>query len=370
MVEAGSDRCRHLFIQDGAPFGREVPILIAISVLRAEREPVVAPIAIQLEAMHRVEPPRQHTAKVGKVCITVFVAALLRQMLENPVAVGRTPIQQQRHMVFHDGNLHIRLTRQRTNTRRTGKLLHVCLLGGHLQHTANPAAIFHGNACLEQLHILHRIRIECREQAEQMRWVIHRASIEEDEVLVGSASSHIISAGSLANGGHSRQREHNLHDVRLAKRRRDVLQQLGFELLRTHGRTLHGRLATANNHNLGQLMVVGNTCLCLLRARHHIHLRPRRSFRHRNRIAVENGDAEEVPILIPTPIPSRGEGGLISLRGSDASLRCSFISRKSIQATLPWGDWGFQSSHRCGCGPTKGSNPLYHPHQTLLTLPL
>ena len=24
----------------------------------------------------------------------------------------------------------------------------------------------------------------------------------------------------------------------------------------------------------------------------------------------------------------------------------------------PFGDWGLQSSHRCGCGPTKGSESL------------
>ncbi len=30
----------------------------------------------------------------------------------------------------------------------------------------------------------------------------------------------------------------------------------------------------------------------------------------------------------------------------------------AIQAPLPSGDWGLQSSHRCGCGPTKGSESL------------
>ena len=31
---------------------------------------------------------------------------------------------------------------------------------------------------------------------------------------------------------------------------------------------------------------------------------------------------------------------------------------KTNQAPLPSGDWGLQSSHRCGCGPTKGSESL------------
>ncbi len=54
---------------------------------------------------------------------------------------------------------------------------------------------------------------------------------------------------------------------------------------------------------------------------------------------------------IPTPNPSRGEGGLNTLSSDDATSN-------AIQAPLPSGDWGLQSSHRCGCGPTKGSESL------------
>ena len=50
----------------------------------------------------------------------------------------------------------------------------------------------------------------------------------------------------------------------------------------------------------------------------------------------------------PTPIPSRGEGSLITLTTDNATSNAN-------QAPLPSGDWGLQSSHRCGCGPTKGS---------------
>ncbi|MBR3009536.1 MAG: hypothetical protein IKH91_01775 [Prevotella sp.] len=49
-------------------------------------------------------------------------------------------------------------------------------------------------------------------------------------------------------------------------------------------------------------------------------------------------------------------------------MRASFFSRLIAAflqrwCALPsfggdWGDWGLQSSHRCGCGPTKGSESL------------
>ena len=53
----------------------------------------------------------------------------------------------------------------------------------------------------------------------------------------------------------------------------------------------------------------------------------------------------------PTPTPSRGEGSLIT-------PAIDKPTSNAIQSPLPSGDWGLQSSHRCGCGPTKGSESL------------
>ena len=78
--------------------------------------------------MPTVNLPSQHAAHVKEVCRAVPVAALLRQFLQYPVAVGCATIQQQRNMVLHNRYLNICLTGQRANTCRTGKLLHICLL--------------------------------------------------------------------------------------------------------------------------------------------------------------------------------------------------------------------------------------------------
>ena len=50
----------------------------------------------------------------------------------------------------------------------------------------------------------------------------------------------------------------------------------------------------------------------------------------------------------PTPNPSRGEGG-------EDTIAADNTTSKANQTPLPSGDWGLQSSHQCGCGPTKGS---------------
>ena len=144
--------------------------------------------------MHAVELPRQYATNVKEVGSTVFIAAILRQQLQHPVAISGTTIQQQRHMILDNRYLQISLTGKRTNTGRARQFLHIGLFRGHFQHTADSASIFHRNTRLEQLHILYRIRIERRKQSEQVRRIIHRTSIKQDKVLVGSTSSHIIAA--------------------------------------------------------------------------------------------------------------------------------------------------------------------------------
>ena len=52
--------------------------------------------------------------------------------------------------------------------------------------------------------------------------------------------------------------------------------------------------------------------------------------------------------LEPTPSPSPREG---SLNTPSPDKTATTTNRPP----LPLGDWGLQSSHRCGCGPTKGS---------------
>ncbi len=93
VVEAGGKVSGRFFVQDRAPLGRDITVLIAIIILRTERELVFTPIAIHFQAMQIVEFPCQHTTEVIEVCYTVLVAALLWQFLEDPVTIGRTAIQ-------------------------------------------------------------------------------------------------------------------------------------------------------------------------------------------------------------------------------------------------------------------------------------
>ncbi len=117
----------------------------------------MTPIAIDLQTVHAIELPRQHATQIIEISRTVLVAALLRQLLQYPVAISRAAIQQQRHLVLHDRYFESRLAGEHTNTGRTRKLLHVSLLRVDLQHTTDSTSIFHRNARLEQFHILNRI---------------------------------------------------------------------------------------------------------------------------------------------------------------------------------------------------------------------
>ena len=73
-------------------------------------------------------------------------------------------------------------------------------------------------------------------------------------------------------------------------------------------------------------------------------------------IFMNAGDTFAAPdvlrrIFKPTPNPSRGEGSVITPTINNATSNAN-------QTPLPSGDWGLQSSHQRGCGPTKGSESL------------
>ena len=95
--------------------------------------------------MQVVKFPGKHTAKVVEVGLTVFVAAFLWQLLQYPVAIGGTGIQQERHMIFYDRYLKIGLAGKCADTGRTSKLTHVSLFRVHFQYATYSAAIFCGD---------------------------------------------------------------------------------------------------------------------------------------------------------------------------------------------------------------------------------
>ena len=93
MVKTCRARNGHLLIQNRAPLCREIAVLVAIVILRAERELILTPIAIHLQAVQAVQFPRQRATKVVEVSRTVLVAAALRQLLQHPVAIGGSTVQ-------------------------------------------------------------------------------------------------------------------------------------------------------------------------------------------------------------------------------------------------------------------------------------
>ena len=297
MVESGRECSRGLLAQHRAPLGRYVAVLVAVVVVGTERELVLTPIAEHLESVHAVKLPRKHAAKVVEVGVAVLVAALFGQLLQYPVAVGGAAVKQQRHVVFYDRYLEVGLACKQSDAGRTCQFLHVSLLRVYLEYTADAAAVFHGDARLEQLYILYGIRVERGEESEQVRGVVDGAAVKQNQVLVGGATAHVVSARGLANGGHAGQSEHYLHDVRLAESRWDVLQYLWLELLRAHYQALYGALSAAHNYDFGQLLVVGHAHLGLLHARHHIHLGLGRSCRLQ-RVAIQHGYAGYQLLLV------------------------------------------------------------------------
>ena len=62
VVESGRQCGRDLLTQHRTPLCRDVTVLIAVIVIRTERELVMAPVAIYLQTVPAVGLPRQHAA--------------------------------------------------------------------------------------------------------------------------------------------------------------------------------------------------------------------------------------------------------------------------------------------------------------------
>ena len=108
-----------------------------------------------------------------------------------------------------------------------------------VEHGRDASAISGRDASLIQLHVLHDAAVEGREETEQMRRVVDGPLVPLDEVLVGSAPSHIQPGGRFAHGLNTRKRLYYLDDVQFAESGRDGFQVLGYQGLYAHLYALH-----------------------------------------------------------------------------------------------------------------------------------
>ena len=122
-------------------------------------------------------------------------------------------------------------------------VVHVAFLHLAVEDGRDAPAVLCGHVALVKRHLVHRLGIEDGDHAEEVRRVINRCLVDEDEVLVVGAAAHEQSRRGVADGFHTRLHLYRFENVGLAKHTRQFAyrvygQHLGVELVLLL-RTLH-----------------------------------------------------------------------------------------------------------------------------------
>ena len=96
---------------------------------------------------------------------------------------------------------------------------HVAVLHVHLQHRRQATPIPRRKASLGDAHLFHRIGIEHGEKTEQMAHTVERHAIEDDEVLIGTASPNVKPRSSFSTGLHSGHQLQTLQQIHFSTNR-------------------------------------------------------------------------------------------------------------------------------------------------------
>ena len=234
MVHADAETGVDTVAVAALPFERTIEVGVAIAAVGRERESVVAGVEIGIDAMITVDGRGECGTEIPEACLAIAVPAFLGNHIEHPVAVGRTSAHEEGGVFGNNGYFEIGLAGDKSDAGRTMKFLPVGIAVVDVHHRGDASAILRRDAALVEFGFANHIAVECREDAEHVHRIEHGVSIEQDEILVGSTSSHIESARSLAHGLDTRQGLHDLHDISFAQCQRNVAELGGSELLHTY----------------------------------------------------------------------------------------------------------------------------------------
>ena len=106
------------------------------------------------------------------------------------IEVGAAPADHERGLVLEDGPLDHELGGEQGDVDRAVGLAQVAVLHLHLHHRGQAPAEPGRETALGDGHLLDRVRIEDREEAEQVADT-ERHPVEHNEVLVGTATSDV-----------------------------------------------------------------------------------------------------------------------------------------------------------------------------------
>ena len=179
--------------------------------------------------------------------------ALLGRQRQKEVGVGAPSGRHERKPVADDGAVHLEPAGDKPHAAAHVELAEVAGFAAHLQQRRQPAAVGGRDVALVELHVVHHVVVEHRKEAHEVRGVVHRSVVEQDEVLVGAAAAHAERRRPLGGGLHAGQQHDGLYHVHLAHQRRNSLD--GFYLQLLHAHFGSGNVGAARSVDLHRLQL-------------------------------------------------------------------------------------------------------------------
>ena len=172
--------------------------------------------------------------------------------LNQQVAVGAPSGNTEGGLLLHDGAFEIELGGDKSHAQAAVILFVVAVVGGDVEHTAQSTTEMGRETALVEADVLHRVAVERREEAAQVVYVVHRHTVQQEQVLVGAAAAHIHARHALCTALYAGQQLHHFDNVGLAKDNGHRLHLLHGQLDDASLRTLHMLDAFATHRHLLQ----------------------------------------------------------------------------------------------------------------------
>ena len=126
----------------------------------------------------------------------------------------------------------------------------VAVLHVDVDNGGKTTAVTCWESAFYKLHRLDGVAIEDRKETEEVVGIVDGGFIEDDEVLVGTATAHVDARSTFRSRLHTRQQQQGLKDILLAKKHRHLFYFLGRQRDGTHLRHLSIAFLRRNRHRL------------------------------------------------------------------------------------------------------------------------
>ena len=178
---------------------------------------------------------------------------------DEKLGIGAAGRKAEGGLLFDDRPFKVELGGDKADGSVAVQLLVVAVVLCHVKHRTQATAKAGGEAALIERHVLDGIGVEGREEASHVADVVERHTVEQEEVLVGAATTHIHAAVAFAAALHTGHQLQGFDDVGFAEEHRHRLDYLDGHLHSAHLRRPHVTRALGGDGHLVECDALAQT---------------------------------------------------------------------------------------------------------------